>query len=165
MIELIPISPSNALTYKSIRLRALKDTPTAFASTYAKESQLSDEEWIARAAKWNTGITSTAYLAMHENEPCGLAGCYFPADGSGPYLVSMWVAASHRRHGVGRMLVNAIVDWARASGAHRLVLDVTTTNEPALKFYETLGFQRTGKVLPYPNDPALEECEMSKGLR
>src|SRR5206468_12188234 len=139
MIQLVPISASNAFTYKTIRLGALQDTPTAFGSTYAKESHLTDEEWIARAVKWNSGDKSAAFLAMDDDEACGIAAGYFPDDGSGPYLVSMWVAASHRRQGVGRLLVNAIFDWARSRNARSLILHVTTTNEPALKFYDSLG--------------------------
>jgi ribosomal protein S18 acetylase RimI-like enzyme len=165
MPHLIPISPTNALTYKLIRLRALQDTPTAFGSTFAKESQLSDDDWTKRAAQWNSGVRSGAYLAMDDDEiACGIAGGYFPDDGSGPYLVSMWVAPTHRRHGIGRMLVNAIFDWAKSSGARKLFLHVTTTNEPAIKFYEGLGFTHTGNVVPYPNDPALQESEMVRSF-
>ncbi|MBC8106057.1 MAG: GNAT family N-acetyltransferase [Anaerolineae bacterium] len=164
MINLVPISLANAMTYKEIRLRALQDTPNAFGSTYAKESKLSDEDWCRRAAQWNSGEKSAAYLAMDGDQSCGIAGGYFPEDGSGPYLIAMWVAASHRRRGVGRLLVNAIVDWARSRGAESLVLDVTTTNDAAIGFYEDLGFVRTGTIKPYPNDPALQEYEMSKAL-
>jgi ribosomal protein S18 acetylase RimI-like enzyme len=164
MITLVPISPFNALTYKTIRLRALQDTPTAFGSTYAKESQLTDEAWVARATQWNNGIKSCGFLAMDDDQACGIAAGYLPDDGSGPYLVSMWVAASHRRRGVGRMLVDAVLDWARSRNARQLVLDVTTTNDAAIKFYESLGFQRTGMIKPYPNDPALQEYEMAKTI-
>lgn len=164
MISLVPISPSNALVYKTIRLRALQDTPTAFGSTYAKESQLTDEDWTKRALQWNSGTKSAGYLAMDDGAACGIAAGYFPDDGSGPYLVSMWVAASHRRRGAGRILLEAVIDWARSRGARQLVLDVTTTNDPAIKFYEGLGFERTGTVKPYPNDPTLKEYEMRKVL-
>ncbi len=77
----------------------------------------------------------------------------------------MWVAPSHRRTGTGRILVDAIETWARSAGAHTLQLMVTSNNLPAISFYERLGFTKTGRTEPYPNDPALIEFQMSKPLR
>jgi len=42
-----------------------------------------------------------------------------------------------------------------------LLLMVTSNNEPAMRFYEKLGFTRTGRTEPYSNDPAVFEYEMS----
>jgi hypothetical protein len=52
MISLEPITPRNAMVFKEIRLRALQDAPSAFSSNYAKEAQLSDGDWVQRAAQW-----------------------------------------------------------------------------------------------------------------
>ena len=52
----------------------------------------------------------------------------------------MWTAPTHRRQGVGRLLVGAILDWARQRGARTLRLMVTSNNEPAISFYQRLGF-------------------------
>ena len=41
---------------------------------------------------------------------------------------------------------------------------VTSCNEGAIRFYEGLGFAKTGRVQPYPNDPRLVEHEMGKEL-
>ena len=46
-----------------------------------------------------------------------------------------------------------------------MLLMVTSNNEAALRFYEQLGFNRTGRTEPYPNDPALIEYEMSRQIR
>ena len=43
-------------------------------------------------------------------------------------------------HGVGRALVNAVVDAARQAGCHRLELVTTNDNDHALGFYRRLGF-------------------------
>lgn len=48
MVKLEPITPENVFVDKTIRLRALLDSPTAFSSTYAQESQRSDDEWLQR---------------------------------------------------------------------------------------------------------------------
>jgi ribosomal protein S18 acetylase RimI-like enzyme len=45
-----------------------------------------------------------------------------------------------------------------------LQLMVTSINEPAIGFYERLGFTRTGRTEPYPNDPTVIEYEMSRPI-
>jgi ribosomal protein S18 acetylase RimI-like enzyme len=160
-ITLETITPATALVFKDARLRALRDTPSAFGSTYAKEALFTDDDWVKRAEQW-TGKTSTAYLAMDSGTACGIAAGYLDRDDAeNAELVSMWVAPSHRRAGVGRALVDAVLAWARTRGARTLFLLVTCTNDTAIKFYERLGFTMTGRTKPYPNDPALIEYEMS----
>jgi ribosomal protein S18 acetylase RimI-like enzyme len=161
MLILHPITPANWQTFKTIRLRALQDTPTAFGSTYAKESQLTDADWQSRAAQW-TSPRSIAYLAHDADLPVGIAACFLHEDNPAKaHLISMWVAPTHRQQGAGRLLVTAIIDWARSKNAQTLFLMCTSNNTPARKFYERLGFTRTGRTEPYPNDPALIEHEMA----
>jgi GNAT superfamily N-acetyltransferase len=50
----------------------------------------------------------------------------------------LYVSAAHRRHGVGRVIVRAIIDQARL---HFPVLNVRAP-EAAFPFYEALGFKR-----------------------
>jgi ribosomal protein S18 acetylase RimI-like enzyme len=164
MIVLEPITPQNASIFKAARLRALQDTPNAFGSTYAKESQLTDADWIARAANWN-GDRSILYLAMDEGEVIGIAGSYLDHDdATRAHLISMWTAPTHRQQGIGRLLVNEIIAWACQRKALTLQLMVTSINEPAISFYQRLGFTLTGRTEPYPNDPALIEYEMSRQI-
>ncbi len=65
---------------------------------------------------------------------------------------------------LGRQLVDAIAAWADSRHASALYLLVTSNNEPAIAFYQNLGFTMTGHTEPYPNDPALIEHEMSRSL-
>ena len=48
MVSLEQITRQNALTFRDIRLQALQDTPSAFGSTYAKESRLTGDDWLER---------------------------------------------------------------------------------------------------------------------
>jgi RimJ/RimL family protein N-acetyltransferase len=58
--------------------------------------------------------------------------------------LGLMVAKDARRAGVGRALLEAAVDWARASGVRKLELHVFPWNEPAIRLYETFGFEREG---------------------
>ena len=164
MIVLERITPQNALVYKAVRLRALQNSPSAFGSTYAKESQFPNSEWVKRASNMN-GERSIGFMAMDRGAACGIAACFLDQnDPTQAHLVSMWTAPTHRQQGVGRLLVNEIFVWARERSVRTLRLMVTSNNETAIKFYERLGFSRTGRTEPYPNDPLLIEYEMSRSV-
>jgi GNAT superfamily N-acetyltransferase len=165
MPTLEPLTLPLVEQYKSVRLRALQDTPVAFGSTFAKESSLSDGDWIKRVDTWN-GPGGVCYLGMDNGEPCGIIAGYF--DENVPlraWVASMWVAPTHRRTGLGTMLMDAVRSWAHTLGAAELFLMVTSNNSPAMRFYERCGFKFTGTTGPYPNDPALSEYEMAISLR
>ena len=160
MISIEPITEARVALFKAIRLRALQDSPGAFGSTYAWEAQLTDAGWMEHIGRWNNG-RGIGYLAMDQGAACGIAGCLLhDEDPIGAQLISMWVASTHRQLGVGRLLVEEIILWARSRGARRLQLTVTGRNESAIRFYKRLGFTFTGKTIPYPNDPTEIEREM-----
>ena len=58
--------------------------------------------------------------------------------------LGLMVAASHRRRGIGRALLEEAVRWARHSGVRKLELHVFPHNTPAIALYETYGFVREG---------------------
>jgi len=165
MATLHQITPSLASSYKAVRLRALQDTPAAFGSTYARESQFTDADWQQRTANLCTP-RSIGYLAHHHDEYYGIAVAFLnEQDPQHAELMSMWVAPEHRRTSTGRLLVDTIQSWARSTGAHTLQLMVTSKNLAAIAFYERLGFTPTGRTEPYPPNPALTQFEMSKSIR
>ncbi|MFZ0106430.1 MAG: GNAT family N-acetyltransferase [Thiobacillus sp.] len=53
------------------------------------------------------------------------------------------VREDFRGNGLGRALLNAVLDWARAQGAVRAQLLADLDNAPALAFYERVGWQPT----------------------
>lgn len=164
MTTLRRIGLDDLSVYRDVRLRALLDAPTAFGSTYAKESRFSDVEWSERVGRLD-GERAIGYLAVDGDVACGLVGCFL--DGSEPpraTLISMWVAPSHRRKGVGRALVEAVLEWAAGRGAGTVRLMVTSENHAARRFYESLGFNLSGVTDSYPNDPSLTELEMVRVL-
>ena len=159
------ITAETALIFKALRLQALLEAPTAFCSTYADACQISDDDWIIRAAQCTTE-TSVGYLAMDGNKSCGIARATpDDRDRDTAWVESMWVAPSHRRMGIGSLLISKIIAWTKDRGIVTLKLDVTSNNDRAISFYQQLGFSMTGSAKPYPNDPTLTEWEMAKVLR
>lgn len=161
MIEIKRITPETALVFKDVRLRALQDSPLAFSSTYARESQFPEEEWQRRVQRCSGGGRDAMFLAFEGEAVCGIAGSLADANsGERAQVVSMWVDPACRRGGVGKALIDTIVEWNRMRGVRELVLMVTSVNAGAMAFYERLGFVKTGVTEQYPNDAAIIEYEM-----
>jgi L-amino acid N-acyltransferase len=59
---------------------------------------------------------------------------------------SVHVAESHRRRGLGRRLVEALVEHAGHAGLHVLVAGVDADNEASLALHEGLGFTRVAEL-------------------
>ena len=57
------------------------------------------------------------------------------------HLEDLFVSAEARGSGVGRALVEAVVERARARGCRRIELDTAEDNAPALALYRSLGFR------------------------
>lgn len=164
MIRLVRVGAEQAALWKTARLTALADTPWAFGSTLAREQAFTDQQWLERAARM-TSSDSTGYLAVDGENVCGIIAAFLDPDSpEQANLVSMWVAERYRRQGVGALLVDAVLKWAAAAGLKRVQLMVTSRNTSAERFYEQLGFSRTGRTEPYPNDPGMIEHEMTRDL-
>jgi len=170
LFRLEKITPPLADAFKTIRLRALKEDPTAFGSTYARESAFTKTEWLNRVENFNSprGIgylaTSDELHASIQNF-CGVAGGFLDEDDPAKaLLVAMWVAPEARRAGVGSLLIRGVESWVAGRGARLLRLRVTSNNDPAIELYCRNNFSMTGLTEPYPNDPSLFEYEMAKPL-
>lgn len=59
------------------------------------------------------------------------------------WVEDMVVDASYRGCGIGKRLLDEARDWAIQHGASRMQLLVDTANQPALEFYEHLGWETT----------------------
>ena len=58
--------------------------------------------------------------------------------------LGLMIAASHRRRGIGRALLEQAVAWAHEADVRKLELHVFPWNEPALRLYAAFGFEREG---------------------
>jgi len=67
-------------------------------------------------------------------------------------LSDLFVGPSARGGGVGRRLMDAAAQFARATGAVGLELATARTNAPAQRLYESLGWQRDEMFYQYGLD-------------
>jgi GNAT superfamily N-acetyltransferase len=152
-VKTVRLHPGNRERLRAIRLRALRDAPDAFGTTFDEAEAESLESWerqreqlatfVATAGGCDTGL---ARGARHDH-----------VSGTG-YLLSMWVAPEARRQGIGIDLIDAVLDWARKGRLNRLLLDVAKSNPPARALYTQKGFEPNGAcgTLPPPRESVRE---------
>ena len=87
-------------------------------------------------------------------------GCGALKGGKVPEVKRLWVSADARGLGLGRRLMDALEDTARAKGATRVRLDTNTALTEAVAMYRARGWQ---EVAPY-NDEPMSDCWLEKRL-
>jgi GNAT superfamily N-acetyltransferase len=64
---------------------------------------------------------------------------YFTWSGKGMYIDDLYVKPEFRGTGIGKLLMNKIIELARDSKCHKLRWQVSHWNKTAIAFYEKLG--------------------------
>jgi ribosomal protein S18 acetylase RimI-like enzyme len=135
-------------------LREVDELHASLAPAYFRAGARAEIEWRrllgeATAAAWvATGSAATlGFLAVRIYET--------PPDPTmvprrRGHLETLVVATRARRRGIGRRLVVAAADWARAQGAVEMVLTTWAGNAAADAFYERLGYRVLSRVLHAP---------------
>ena len=148
-MEIVRLGVSQGSRLRSIRLRALRDAPDAFGSTFEGSEARPPEAWVQQLRDLAT------FVAVVDGRDVGIVrGDAETEDETRVWLISMWVAPEARGHGVGEALVDEVIGWARSTPATVLLLEVGDDNAPAIALYERMGFVPNGVVgsLPPPRD-------------
>jgi len=135
MLNIRPATPADAATIASLvreladyekLLHEAKGTPADFQ----RELESPNPVIHVLIAEWN-------------GAPAGFALYFFNFSTfvarPGLYLEDLFVRPALRSHGIGRALLRALARIARARNCGRMEWAVLDWNEPALKFYQTLG--------------------------
>lgn len=112
-----------------------------------------NEEWITRYFRLEEkdrkilGDTQAIFasggrIVMAVSSSVAVGTCALLPMEAGSFEVSkMAVTESHQGRGIGRLLLRAVIEEARAIGARRLYLETNSTLHPAIRLYESVGFR------------------------
>jgi GNAT superfamily N-acetyltransferase len=109
--------------YRRLRLLALQDSPDSFGSTYEREAEFTDEEWISRLNASNRAKYALPLIAELDGVAVGLAwgqihsssSSSIPMNTDAAHVYQMWMSPRARGYGLSKLLLNSIIDWAKKS--------------------------------------------------
>ena len=139
-VQIRRLMPADAARYRELRLEGLRCNPEAFGSTYETESVQPLSSFSKRLAG------SAVFGAFRGAELLGIAGFAVRnglKEAHKGLLWGMYVRPDARNAGVGRRLVEEVIDFARQR-VELLQLSVVSDNDPARLLYTRLGFIEYG---------------------
>jgi ribosomal protein S18 acetylase RimI-like enzyme len=137
---------ADAAAWLALRLEGLESEPNAFGMTAAAQREISVAAIAARFRDMPAGdATLGAFIG---DELVGIATFRREAGEKDQHkgrIYGVYVAVAHRRAGIGRALLSALIAGARQHAAvEQILLAVTTTQTAARELYRALGFTTFG---------------------
>ena len=131
--------------YRRLRLRALKEEPTAYTSSWGEEIIKSNEYWRQRIHSPLVRM----FCAVEGNHVLGMTGCQFFEKEKRRHkatLIAVYLEPEYRGSGLGRTLSKTTIQVAfEDPQISSIKLTVTAGNKAAIGLYERLGFERWGE--------------------
>ena len=135
----------DAPAFQALRLAALRDCPSAFASSYEEEHETPIALVAERLAAKSGRCVLGAWLESDLVGMLGLMREEMQKLAHKAFIWGMYVAPSARRRGVGRQLVDrALSRAASMTGVRQVNLGVNGANFGAIALYEAVGFTSFG---------------------
>ena len=140
------LTPSDAPEYRRLRLYGLRESPSAFGSSFEEEAKRALQSYETRMEnsddRWTIG-------ALSGNRLIGVVTLVRDTSRKGSHkagIFGMYVSPRWRKKGVGRELIGQAIDVAKhLRGLKQLHLAVTSSNRPALSLYDSAGFVSYGE--------------------
>ncbi|HEU5440749.1 MAG TPA: GNAT family N-acetyltransferase [Ktedonobacterales bacterium] len=144
------LTEQDAAEYWALRLRALREDPEAFGSSYEESKDRPLQQTNERLREGATSGDSFTLGAYDEGRLVGMVVIVRAPNEKSRHtanLYSMYVAPEARGRGYGRALVGAAIERARAMpGLEQIYLAVVTTNTSARSLYLSVGFEIYGII-------------------
>jgi ribosomal protein S18 acetylase RimI-like enzyme len=143
------LTADDAGAYQTLRLRGLRESPAAFGSTLEEEVGRSIAQVAERLGELRSVPCRATFGAFDDNASLvGVAACVQQGGVKSRHkanLFAMYVSPDARGRGIGRTLVERVIEHARGwTGVDRLTLTVTATQQAARALYLAAGFEVFG---------------------
>lgn len=149
--ELIRVRPATAADLP--RILSIYNHEVIFSTATYDTRPRTDEEhaqWFSHHDTAHPVLVAAASLrhsAESEQAVCGWASLSRWSDRPAydrSVEVSVYVAEEHRRKGIGKLLLQSLVEAGRALGHHALLGRISSDNTVSIRLHESLGFSVVG---------------------
>jgi len=118
----------------------------------AENEVIATESSIANSL-FNSGSSTKAIICEKNGIPIGFAVYFFNYSTwlgrHGLYLEDLYVSATERGSGAGKSLLKYLAQLAVSKGCGRFEWSVIDWNQPAIKFYDSLGAKPQNEWITY----------------
>ena len=80
-------------------------------------------------------------------------------------VMNIGVHPAYRQQGIGRMLLNALMDEAKQRGCQQMLLEVRESNQIAIQLYKSCGFSQISVRKKYYSQPMEDGLVMQCDLK
>jgi ribosomal protein S18 acetylase RimI-like enzyme len=95
-----------------------------------------------------------AVILKYYNDTGSILGSvYLHKQDRGLYLGMLTVDPTQQAAGIGKQLMRAAEQYAKEQNCPAIFMNVISIRHELIAWYEKLGYQKTGEVKPFPNDP------------
>lgn len=112
------------------------------ASTPWVQRVMSTGRYVGWLVEFAGEIVAGGGVLLQDQGP--VPGCLRAAGWA--HIANVFTSPAHRRRGIARKLVEAILNWCRGNGVEHITL---STSEQAGSLYETLGFRYSSEFMKH----------------
>lgn len=147
-MEIRLLNSQDVTAYHALRLQALRESPTAFGSSYEQEACLPVTDFAARLCPADPAGGVFGACDDTTDRLIGMLGFSRESRLKRAHIGNLWsmyVVPEFRSRGVGAALLDEALSHARGLGVLRqIVLSVTANNKAASSLYRSRGFEPFG---------------------
>lgn len=132
---------SDVDSFRELRLEALKNHPTAFGADYEEAAARPNEHWQERL-KMDKDHESL-FFAEIKGQLAGMTGIFRGSSKKSLHKATIWgvyVRPKWRGRHISEELIRSCLGWANDHKITIAYLAVVTTNQSAIRCYESCGF-------------------------
>ncbi len=140
------LTKADAIPYRNLRLRALKEHPEAFGASYEESAKMPIAHFAERIDESADRFVLGAFHS--DGQMIGMVGFHRNHSSKTRHKADVWgmyVAREHQSAGIGRRLLTELIERARMlPELEQIRLSVVTSNIRAALLYASIGFQAYG---------------------
>jgi GNAT superfamily N-acetyltransferase len=127
-IKIVTLKPEEWQEYRDLRLRALKEDPQAYGSTYEENAKHPDEYWRKRLEDTLNTNTQWLVFAKLDDVLVGMVGAFAEKEPDNAHVIAVYVTPEARGKGISKLLMQELLAKIKTTWIQVFNATVLTVN-------------------------------------